>query len=76
MAENIGPVIVRAVGTAVSSKSKLRAQVLQEVMSRAVTETIAAAAARGAPWPSDDELRNAQLEAQAQAKLVLDEAGV
>lgn len=62
------PRIVSAVGIAVSSRGgRARAKLIEAAMAKAVTDTIAQAAAEGKPFPSDDVLRAAHARARVQS---------
>lgn len=60
--------IVAGVGTAVKAQGRDRAKALEVAMLQAVERCIADAAAAGKPFPSDDEIRAAKLDAYERAK--------
>lgn len=65
------PRIVAAAGTAVkmgSNGAPGRAQLIEAAMTRAIEQCIQAAADAGKPYPSDDEIRAAKMDAYEQAR--------
>lgn len=66
--------IVAATGTAVAGHRPARKRYIEQRMQRAILDCIAAHAQAGQPYPSDDELRQAQLDARRTALQELDAA--